>query len=589
MKKYILSAILLTTGFFGLQAADRTTDEMKAIALQQLVGAGVKGVGTGQAIQLTCFLENPSFAIYGPQGGNGFVIVSRDDAERPVLGYSTGNFNADNIPCCMQWWMKQVTNNLQARRLSHKAPVAAKKYEPVAPMLTTKWGQGEPYNRKTPTFNGKHAPTGCVATAMAQILNYNQYPASAHFNGFYYDETPNEKGDNYKTAEIQTTYSYPYGIAYDAYLPDGYTDEKKDALPATVTSMSEKNKIATLMRDCGYASVMQYTENGSGTSLAYAYTGLKAAFQYPTQALKYRDIYNPFDEALPMIYTTDEWLQFIVDDLHAGSPVLYGGQDEELGGHAFVFHGLNEDGLVYVNWGWQGSFDGYYAVDVLDTPDGNFASYASMVTGIRSIPLATDCPTSLFISNQVYSFSKDDTGEYPFLINFPGYCICYMEEEFNGNIFIVYEDLTDGTVTYEDYLDEPEGVQMQMGYGWEEFSGYGITELKPNHTYRMYMASHTVGEIGYSPIRVPGGRVYCTATVDSEGVPTFSEPQIMPTAVKEVAAETPTQENAATTYVYDIQGRLIQSVPTAQFNQQSIPGRGLVIVKQGNQVRKVIR
>jgi hypothetical protein len=103
----------------------------------------------------------------------------------------------------------------------------------------------------------------------------------------------------------------------------------------------------------------------------------------------------------------------IANELRLGGPILYGGQDDAgEGGHAFVFHGMDKEGRVYVNWGWTGKADGYYSIDHLDTDIGNFNSYCDMVLGIRREIQPTDDYESLFVSMAPYSFSWDPTQYY---------------------------------------------------------------------------------------------------------------------------------------------------------------------------------
>ena len=229
MKKLNL-AVLFLISTFPLFAIERSESDMEAIALQQLKGAGVKSLVYKSAVKLKCLQRNTSFSIYGTEENDGFVIVSRDEEVRPVLGYSTSSFDADNIPDGFQWWLDNVSAQLQAAKNAPiQGPVETTYYVPIAPMMKTKWAQNYPYNCLTPEYNtsdGKqHAKTGCMATSLAQILNYNQYPASASFTGYYYVDPPAEDMSNVMYANVNSTYSWPYKIAYGNYWPDGYQTE----------------------------------------------------------------------------------------------------------------------------------------------------------------------------------------------------------------------------------------------------------------------------------------------------------------------------------------------------------------------------
>ena len=312
---------------------------------------------------------------------------------------------------------------------------------------------------------------------------------------------------------------------------------------------------------------------------------------------------NRFQDSAPF-YRDREWLQIIANELRCGSPVIYGAQDDSgKGGHAFVFHGMDEDGRVYVNWGWNGRNDGYYAFNYLNTDIGDFNTDMDMVTGIRPKAEETDGIESLFVSLDTYSFKWDPTQYYPLQLEVPGGLYYYStNNDFFGQIYVVFEDLTDGSVIHEMYADttqpDPESGNpaepMLIGYGWSEFSGWCETELVEGHHYRAYLASKTQGEKGYSPVRIPGGAVAHTLYVDTEGdvsvVGTeFMEvPEIIPTAVKDVR-NAEEKVNADVTYVYDLQGRLVHRAPTSSFNLWNVPARGVLVIKQGNKTRKVVR
>lgn len=625
MKKLILSAlVLMCTG--SLMAADRTTNEMKAIAAQQLLGAGVKAAGQGQALKLSCVQEDPTFAIYAPENGAGFVVVSRDDAERPVLGYSLTTFDANGIPSNLQWWLRQTAKSLEARRTKgRKAPVLTPDFEPIAPFMTSKWGQGDPFNSQTPEFMNsatgqkEHAPTGCVATAMAQIMNYNRWPESAKFTWYYFEGTHPEYDTygnmiwehneeigasipkNSSVGAVNSTYTWPLQDFCGNYYPDGYAPGSGQSYQYVNRTMGKK--LSTLMRDCGYAVGMEYSADGSGAQIGNASSAFVNFFQYPTRNVKYRMRANLFDTSLPSFYTDNEWLQMIANELRLGGPILYGGQDDEgYGGHAFVLHGMDIEGRVYVNWGWNGKADGYYAIDHLNTDLGKFNTWQDMVLGIRQESQPSDDYESLFVSMAPYSFSWDPTQYYSLQLECENGLYNYSYNDFFGQIYAVFEDLTSGETIYELFYDSTEpdpdsgetANPIPIGYGWSDFSGWCETELEPGHIYRAYIATKTEGELGYSPVRVPGGAIAQAIAVDAEGEPSFGGYELMevqeviPTDVKTVrSAES--QADASVTSVYDIQGRLVHRGSTSSFNLWDIPARGVLVVKQGDKVRKVIR
>lgn len=557
MRKIPLSLFFLIVAVFTASATERTAVKMRQVALRSL-----------NSTKAECVLNKKTLEVF--IAGNRFSIVSRDDRFPAVLAYGNGNFDVNNLPSNVKWWL-EYTQRCMELAIEGKASVRAPKtYTPVAPLMTTKWGQGSPYNDMCPRLSGDEkdqesprAPTGCVATAMAQILNYQQYPTTVHFNGASY------LGDElYEEREIQSTYSWPYLIAYGSYLPDGYTsyeDTKSQSY-----SVIQGKRIATLLRDCGYAVDMEYTEDGSGAVVVDAGNAFVNKFDYPEQSVKY---YNN------SYYTAEEWMDILYAEFANGCPVLYSGTDEQSGGHAFILHGMDADGLAYVNWGWDGLYDGYYAVGML-TPgdeDDNFSEVGvDMVTGIRSTALPTDVILSLFATDEPYQFGYDnDTHKLSLTLNAGLYNMT--SRDFKGRWCLVVENVNDPEdIVYADLLEEGDIVKYWTGYSaltvtFDATFGKG--------TYHIYMATLDEGETAWQYVRTIGGAFYYDLTVDDKGkatfaeTPTFVSGEAPPTAIRSIRQ----QKNDNAIRYYNLQG---QEVNGSQ--------KGLLIRKQGNEMKKVI-
>ncbi len=217
----------------------------------------------------------------------------------------------------------------------------------VSPLLKTQWGQGSPYNDQCP----KGCPSGCVATAMAQIMNYHQYPD----RGFgKYSYLSRAKRFNLSCDFASTLFDW---------------DNIKNYYDSNATSQQRK-AVATLLYACGVAVSMDYDKDGSG-----AYD-----FDIPYAVINYFG-YNPNTNCLQRdYYKLDEWMTLLFAELEAQRPVLYCGADSRLGGHAFVIDGCrSSDNKVHVNWGWNGDFDGYYVLNSLNPERYRFSTNQSMV------------------------------------------------------------------------------------------------------------------------------------------------------------------------------------------------------------------
>lgn len=261
------------------------------------------------------------------------------------------------------------------RKAARKAPKA------VEPMITTLWAQDSPFNRQLPSTGGLWGgtpQTGCVATAMAQILNYFEYPAASTGKGSY-----STNGSSWRKVDTKTTF------AWDQML-DRYTFGYSDA---------QMKAVGELMRDCGYCSNMVYTTQGSGTTAYDAGYGISHNMQYDSLSIQ---VVNR------MYYHDNEWKEMVYNELQAGRPVMYDAVDPIHNmGHAFVLDGMSADGKVHVNWGWGGTSNGYYDLDKLvpsyDDPYGqpvsyNFSSEQKMIIGFKpqSTPDADEKYKSFF-------------------------------------------------------------------------------------------------------------------------------------------------------------------------------------------------
>ncbi len=346
-------------------AAPRPKAQMKQAAAKAINEQRLKKkMAPKQAAELQTLKTTSRYDILGFVNG-GFAVVSADDLMPEVLGVSTSKYsNGENKN--FQWWLKAiegaadyaVQNNVQ---LTPVAPDPAKYPTQVGPLMSTFWDQLEPYNNLLPPASGGRCYTGCVATAMAQVLNYFKVPE--HGIGsrtIYY-------GSHAVTANFGDTY-YDWDHMLDEYHYGQYTDEEALA-------------VATLMRDCGVAANMEYggtAEGGSGAYSQDAAEGLRQYFGFDEATCYERDNYYGTN-----YYTDEEWMDMVFRALSEDGPIYYGGADSWQGGHAFVLHGYNAQGQVYVNWGWSGDDDGYYDISLLNPSYYQFSTGQDMIIGVR--------------------------------------------------------------------------------------------------------------------------------------------------------------------------------------------------------------
>ena len=527
MRHLILLLLTPLVAIATTTANNRTLEQMRDFAATKLNRTtAVKGV-TSKRVQpatLECVADDDTYAVFTPgKGADGFVIVAKSDLVDPLIGYSTKRFNADDMPAALKWYLTTVSRHLtDIENGLAKAPRrTAATFIPVENFVTTQWSQDYPFNQKTPS---KYL-SGCVATAMAQCLNYRQYPASVDFDGDYYVTKKVGKKETLVNQEehVSTTYTWPYK---DKYASFGKYDDNIDEL----------------LRDCGYATYMQYSEEGSGTSTYLSGVALVDVFGYPEESVKYYE--------MDCFGNKDEWNQIVYDELAFRSPIIYAAHDPsyEVGGHAFLFSGVDEEGLVYVNWGWRGSANGFYDIALLNPKNGgstdHYTDYQCMVTGIRPTPLPTDQ-----IQTRIYGFTgdpytfrwgteTDDNGEehHTLYADIPYGLINYCPSSFVGVFGIFAEDLTDSTTwVIEEELQDRDTIPA--GYGWcstdESYKAFGFyyyidseKGLKPGHTYRMSFGTKDDREGTWHSLLCFGGELAYDITYTGDPATSTVDPEV---------------------------------------------------------------
>ncbi len=273
----------------------------------------------------------------------GYVIVSGNDNTPNILGYSVeGNFKSDSIPESLQALLDLYES--QINYIEKYNIVLANNNssirEPIMPLLTCKWGQTEPYNQKCPTYKGVHCVTGCLATALSQVMYYYKWPKKT-----------NQEIPGYSLSINGTN-------TYIPSIPSGTTFDWDNMLPSYDIVNADSisiDAVATLMAIVGTALKMNYN---TGTS--------SALFKYYDEIPKK---YFGYHENQKLIYRSDveNWEETIYNELAAKRPVVYGGRSDNEG-HAFVIDGYDGDQLFHIDWGYGWS-EGYYLLDILNSYD----------------------------------------------------------------------------------------------------------------------------------------------------------------------------------------------------------------------------
>ncbi len=364
---------MVTSGTVSLSAKEITPSEALNRALNSI------GTTTGNQLRSRASLAgnptpqytskvningkaHPAYYVFNAPSDQGFIIATADNSLRPVLAYSdSGSLEMNDLPDNIRWWLGEYEREIEwyltkGNNQTSPAPLPAnglktpapKPYapsfksnqdrEPIEYLVKTLWNQGAPYNDICPKVGGERSVTGCVATAMAQVLNYHQF---AEGKGQIRYRT--------RTSGIEVEFYFSnwkpeWDQMLDIYINDEWTKD-------------EAWQVAKLMRACGSAVRMDYTPQASGAFSSDIAPGL-------IDYLGYSDQTSYFERGSLI----GDWDALCYDAISQGYPLLYCGTGTA-GGHCFVCDGYDGEGLFHINWGWGGlGPDGMYALTALDPP-----------------------------------------------------------------------------------------------------------------------------------------------------------------------------------------------------------------------------
>ncbi|MGN1235966.1 MAG: C10 family peptidase, partial [Bacteroidaceae bacterium] len=369
MKRFSLILACFTAFLFAIfSKADIVDKDQAAAVAQRFLGTKVKLVD--QKCKSNGLVEETPPALYifkrDDTERGGFVIVSADNAVKPILAWSD-NAPVEEVPDNMAAWIENMERQINALRLDSTKQTkeiaamwdGADKYQEELILETAEWNQGSPYNNQCPTYGGQHCFTGCVATALAIAMKYYEFPQQSR-----------GVTEKYKNSNSSTTYSRDlnHKINWDK-MPLTYhynwTDEQCE-------------EVSQLMADIGAACKIDY-----GTSASYGI--------YDSKALTYH--YNYYCEwPVRDDYNYDQWHEMLHKELSDRHVVLYEGHPESGDGHAFLLDGYSTDGedpYYHVNWGWGGMYNGFFTLDNL-SPDGNYSDFTQGQSATLFYPLPAD-------------------------------------------------------------------------------------------------------------------------------------------------------------------------------------------------------
>ena len=331
MKRTILLMLTVCANILLANADPITKDQALSIASKYINKPILSG--NSPKTRSSQANEQPAYYIFTNPNDKKFVIISGESKLNELVGYGDKmTENPNDQPPYFKLFLKEYERVVKevrskAATTTPQRPIKRK----VEPLLTCKWSQYDPFNKYTPLSNGQHTPTGCVATATAQVMFYNKWPKNRPQD--YIAST----GDD---AKKSATY---------------WWDEMKNTTNEMRTEHS-RQAVGVLMSDIGKAVNMRYYYRGSDSNLQYACNALRDKFDY---TVRYLD-----KNFLP----ANDFLNEVMQEISDGYPVLVVG-----GPHAFVYDGYDEQGLIHTNWGWGGENDGYFDINIVTLNVSGFA------------------------------------------------------------------------------------------------------------------------------------------------------------------------------------------------------------------------
>ena len=354
IKHKIQVSLLMAVMTMAASAAPVHVDAARDVAMRfvRSVASGKLMRPTTATMQLaytavsTAHPQQADFYVFNTSDGGAFVIVSGDDRAEAVLAFGDGAFDQGNVPCNLDAMLNIYREQLEYLHAHPGVQVELNtppEGEAIPPLVTCNWGQSSPFYDQCPLLEGVRSVTGCVATAMAQVMYYWRYPADLPAVGGYLTRSHRI----YLQALPRVTVNWASMI--NDYAATAYTNDQSAA-------------VATLMRYCGQAVRMDYSPMGSGAYVRDQLSAMKS-FGYNSGATQMVKGYTSYDE----------WDVILRQELLAGRPLLYSANDPVAGGHAFVVDGYY-DGKYHVNWGWNGNYNGYFALGAFNVRGYKFLS-----------------------------------------------------------------------------------------------------------------------------------------------------------------------------------------------------------------------
>lgn len=463
MNKQILSLALAAAALTAAADVLTPSQALERIGAEgsEVPAAMRKAARKGQLLPARTVMSDgqPGVYLFTPSDGPMMLLSAESDAPA-LLGYADEYTPGASIPPALEYMMDYYAaqiSDLRAGLFRAPAEASAKAtdFEPIAPICKTKWNQGAPYNAMCPTDANGRSVTGCVATAMAQVLKTYEYPVTCTGGTFSY-----EWGDETLSMNFDE-------VTFDwAAMKDTYTES--ESAPA----------VALLMKACGYSVSMNYSSSASGAQSLNVGPALVRNFGFNLTLARMQREW----------FTIDQWNNLIYTELTKGHALYLDGCNPDYSGaHAFVVDGYRSDGFFHLNWGWGGMSDGYFLLSALDPSSqgigGSSAGYDRGLVAIVNLEEgnteAKNAPLLYATIEGVQLTASTTTAKL-------GASVVFTLKESNGNTACAYNR---GCVTTPRVQMALKFTNLATGESTYKASGTNVNNLPIFYGYYAYMTA----------------------------------------------------------------------------------------------------
>lgn len=446
------------------------TDEEVLFLARQLIGSQPTGMKRMPASQTLTIAERTK-AYCAVNTGRGFILVGADSRLPNIIGWTdNGQFDKTTMPDALLYWLDMYEAEVASLDFSETDTPATMDRSGMEvfddeqmPLLTTEWGQGDPYNKKCPSSSvSTRCLTGCVATAMAQIMRFYRYPQQGNSSHTY----------TWKCSDCGQYYTYSQQLTANFETMYDWSNMKDKYTSYTA---AEADAVSTLMYHCGVAVEMGYGANASGANLDLAANALYTYFGYGKDI-----VVHPQN-----MYPADQLMRIIHDDISLGHPVLVSGHNSS-SGHAFVCDGYTRSGYFHFNWGWNGAGNGFFLLTALNPIANNsFHTYNDEVRFITNIR-----PDSSETTQPHCQIFCEGLQAIPVVARHDSATIWAYElrnrsaMDFYGRIGLGLYDEQKDSLLYRIWQSDTVTLPVGGGWGWKRYRmRFVVPDSIPNGTY----------------------------------------------------------------------------------------------------------